>query len=79
MLSEEELREIDHFLLDLLDEGRVTPAYASYRVIEDGLRESITNQYCQQRLGRLVEHGYARNLSDSGLYELKNDPRGGSS
>lgn len=74
VLTPEELSEIDRFLLDLLQEGRVTPLYAKEQVIEEGFRETITREYCQQQLSRFVEHGHARKLA-RGLYEVNSDPR----
>lgn len=73
-LSPENLREIDRSLLELLDEGRVTPVYARERMAEDG-HHMVTSTYIGQRLQRLEEHGHAENLFDTGLYELVSDPR----
>ncbi|WP_324618166.1 hypothetical protein [Haloterrigena salifodinae] len=73
-LSEDQLRDVDRDLLDYLHEGRVTPVYARDRMDEEGIRE-VTSAYLQQRLKRLVEHNHARNLFDTGLYELTDDPR----
>ena len=70
-----DLREVDRVMLDYLQEGRVTPVYARERIVDDGVRESITAQYCQQRLRRFEEHDHVRNLFDVGLYELVEDPR----
>jgi len=75
VLDDDGLREIDGVLLDYLQDGRVTPVYARERIVDDGIREGITEQYCQQRLKRLVEHNHAVNLFEVGLYELRNDPR----
>ena len=74
-LSEERLGEIDHVLLDYLNEGRVTPAYARMRIIDEEVREDISGQYLSQRLIRFSEHDHAENLYDTGLYELRDDPR----
>ena len=74
-LSEDRLREVDRVLLDYLAEGRMTPAYGRKRIVADGIRESITGQYVNQRLRRFEEHGHVRNLLDTGLYELVSDPR----
>jgi len=75
MLDPDDLREIDEVLLDYLQEGRVTPVYARERILEEGIRDTITAQYCQQRLARFEEHGHVRNLFETGLYELLNDPQ----
>ncbi len=72
-LDEADLREIDLELLSYLREGRVTPVYVRERMIDEGTRE-VTSAYIQQRLTRFVEHDHARNLYDTGLYELISDP-----
>ena len=74
MLNPDDLNEMDHQLLSFLKDGRVTPAYARSRLKTDGQGE-YSRGYVQQRLGRLVEHGHAENLLDTGLYELSDDPR----
>lgn len=73
---DDDLREIDHILLDYLQEGRVTPAYCRDRLLDEGERESITSTYCGQRLQRFEEHDHVENLYGNGLYELVEDPRG---
>lgn len=75
VLEDEGLREIDRIILDFLQEGRVTPVYLRERIIAEGVRDSITEQYCQQRLKRLVEHDHVENLLSVGLYQLSTDPR----
>lgn len=65
---------IDRALLDLLQEGRVTPFYCRLRLEQEYDRE-YTRGYVQQRLNRLAEHGHAENLLDVGLYQLVEDPR----
>jgi hypothetical protein len=75
VLDDDGMREIDRVLLDYLQNGRITPVYARERIVDNGIRESITEQYCQQRLKRLVEHNHAVNLFNVGLYELESDPR----
>lgn len=76
-LSDDDLRDIDRILLDYLREGRVTPAYARDRILDETDRDSITSTYLGQRLQRLEEHGHVENLYDVGLYELMTDPRSG--
>lgn len=61
------LNPTDHAILTLLAEGRCTPSYIAQET--DYSRGNIQN-----RLIRLVEHGYARQLG-GGLYELTDDPR----
>jgi len=75
VLEPDDLREIDEVLLDYLSEGRVTPVYARERILDEGVRDSITSTYTGQRLQRLEEHSHVRNLYDTGLYELADDPR----
>jgi len=62
-----DLNPTDQLILDYLKEGRCTPAYISQET--DYSRGNIQN-----RLVRLVEHGYVRQLG-GGLYELSEDPR----
>lgn len=73
-LSASDLREIDKIILNYLREHCVTPAYCRDRIIDEGHRDEITATYCGQRLQRLEEHGHVRNLYDTGLYELVNEP-----
>jgi len=73
MLTQDELRKVDSYLLEYLDEGRVTPAYARQRLVDDV--DEYSRGYVQQRLKRLEEHSHVDNLFDTGLYELVNDPR----
>lgn len=75
MLDPSGLRDIDRVLLDLLNEGRVTPAYCRRWMVREEKDMHYSGGYVQERLARLVEHGHAVNLCDSGLYELVNDPR----
>lgn len=74
-LSPEDLNEIDRTILQYLTEGRVTPVYLRERIIDEEVRESISEQYLGQRLKRLQEHNHVKNLYDTGLYELQQDPR----
>lgn len=74
MLNSDDLRDVDRQLLVYLTEGRLTPAYARKRLINDDVGE-YSRGYVQQRLARLEEHSHATNLLDTGLYELVDDPR----
>lgn len=74
MLDPDQLRDVDRRILSYLSEGRVTPVYARKRLSDDNV-DDYSRGYVQQRLARLVEHGHARNLLDSGIYELVDDPR----
>lgn len=78
MLNDDDLNEVDQALLNYLGEGRVTPAYARARLEADGIgKGDYSRGYIQQKLKRLEEHSHARNLFDTGLYELADDPRDG--
>jgi hypothetical protein len=72
-LDADDLRDVDRDLLVYLREGRVTPAYARDRMIDEGRRE-VTSTYLGQRLQRLEEHDHVVNLYGNGLYELVDDP-----
>lgn len=73
-LDDDGLRDVDRDLLDYLQEGRVTPVYARDRMLDEDKRD-VTSTYLGQRLQRLEEHDHVRNLYDTGLYELIDDPR----
>jgi DNA-binding IclR family transcriptional regulator len=66
-VTEISLNPTDHAILDMLHEGRCTPAY----IAEE---HSYTRQNVQNRLQRLVELGYVERVHQ-GLYELVTDPR----
>jgi len=74
MLTADDLRDVDEKIVDYLEEGRVTPAYARRR-LEADYDEEYSRGYVQQRLGRLQEHSHVRNLYETGLYELTDNPR----
>ncbi|ELZ88481.1 hypothetical protein C453_01415 [Haloferax elongans ATCC BAA-1513] len=57
-------------------EGRVTTVYYREGILDEDIRESNSEQYLSQRLKRLHEHNYLKNLYDTGLYELRRDLRG---
>lgn len=67
VLNDDGLNKTDRRLLDLLDEGRVTPTYASDEL-------DVSREYVSERLKRFEEHGHVEKLA-RGLYELVNDPR----
>lgn len=62
------LNPTDEIVLDYLSEGRVTPSYIASE------EEELESGNVNNRLARLVEHGYVERL-DRGLYELIDDPR----
>jgi len=66
-MAEIDLNPTDTVILDMLAEGRCTPAYIA-------AEHDYTRQNVQNRLHRLVEHGYVRKLHQ-GLYELVEDTR----
>jgi len=74
MLNSDDLREVDEEIVAYLAEGRVTPAYARARLVDDGVGD-YSRGYVQQRLARLEEHSHVQNLYETGLYELVDDPR----
>ena len=67
VLKPEDLNETDESLLDVLQEGRVTPTYAAEEM-------SVSREYASDRLKRLTEHGHIQKVAP-GLYELASDPR----
>lgn len=67
VLTPEDLNDTDERLLDLLEEGRVTPQYVADQI-------DISRTYASERLKRLVEHRYVERPAP-GLYELVEDPR----
>ena len=66
-MGEFSLNPTDQAILKLLDEGRCTPSYISQET-------EYSRGNIQNRLLRLVEHGYVKQLG-GGLYELVEDPR----
>jgi DNA-binding transcriptional ArsR family regulator len=67
VLDAEQLNDADEQILDVLREGRATPALVSD--VAD-----LGRSYVSQRLIRLEEHGNVDELV-RGLYELRYDPR----
>lgn len=76
MLSDDQLNDLDEALLDILAEGRATPTLAA-KMLEDRGIADVSRQYVNQRLRRLHEHGHVGNVLDTGVYELRDDPRKG--
>lgn len=65
------LNEMDHRILDYLDaEGRASPTL--FRRAED---VDASRQYVSSRFVRLAEHDHIRDVHDTGIYELVEDPR----
>jgi len=67
VLKPEDLNETDETLLDVLQQGRVTPTFAAEEI-------SVSREYASDRLKRLTEHGHIQKVAP-GLYELASDPR----
>ena len=66
-MEEISLNPTDKAILDELHEGRVTPTFVAER-------QGYSRQNINNRLNRLVEHGWVERLAP-GLYELVDDPR----
>ena len=73
-LTEADLNDADHDILDVLASGRATPALVRTLLEEEYGRE-LSRQYVSQRIIRLAEHGHVKNVYESGVYELVDDPR----
>ncbi len=73
-LNPSQLNDLDEAILDLLAEGRATPTLLREELAEREIRE-VSRQYISSRLSRLQEHGHVRNLRETGVYELVDDPR----
>lgn len=65
-MSEIDMNPTDEKILEMLREGRCTPAYIADKT--GYTRQNVTN-----RLNRLVEHDFAEKVH-RGLYELVEDP-----
>lgn len=65
-MTEIDLSPTDRAILDMLREGRCTPAYIA-------TERDYSRQHVRNRLQRLTEHGYVTRLH-KGLYELVCDP-----
>lgn len=72
-LPPEKLNDADRLILDVLQEGRATPTLVR-RILEDRGHE-YSRQYVSQRIKRLTEHGHLKNLYDTGVYAVVDDPR----
>jgi len=66
-MGEIPLNPTDRAILDMLEDGRCTPAF----IAEE---KGYTRGNVKNRLDRLVEHGYVERLH-RGLYQLVDDPR----
>lgn len=64
-LTDADLSDTDREVLNVLEEGRVTPQYLADQL-------DISRQYASGRLKRYREHGVVTKLA-SGLYEFNSD------
>ena len=65
-MAEIDLSPTDRAILEMLREGRCTPAYIA-------AEHDYSRQHVRNRLQRLVELGYVERVH-KGLYELVQDP-----
>ncbi|WP_324662338.1 helix-turn-helix transcriptional regulator [Haloarcula sediminis] len=65
-MAEIDLSPTDEAILEMLREGRCTPAYIA-------TERDYSRAHVRNRLQRLTEHGYVTRLH-KGLYELATDP-----
>ncbi|OYR39939.1 winged helix-turn-helix domain-containing protein [Halorubrum sp. Hd13] len=65
-MADIDLSPTDRAILEMLEEGRCTPAYIA-------AEHDYTRAHVRNRLQRLTEHGYVSRLH-KGLYELVEDP-----
>jgi len=65
-MTDIDLSPTDRAILEMLREGRCTPAFISSE-------RDYSRQHIRNRLQRLTEHGYVTRLH-KGLYELAEDP-----
>lgn len=65
-MAEIDLSPTDQAILEMLREGRCTPAYIA-------AQRDYSRAHVRNRLHRLTEHGYVTRLH-KGLYELVDDP-----
>lgn len=63
-----DLLESDTAILDVLADGRATPAH----LVDE---TALSKQTIHGRLNVLVAAGHVEKVHDSGLYELVDDPR----
>ena len=72
-LDADALNEADRQILEILEEGRATPTLVKKVLSERG--KEYSRQYIAQRLKRLREHEHVKNIRETGVYELVDDPR----
>ena len=65
-MTEIDLSPTDRAIIEMLQEGRCTPAYIA-------AEQDYSRAHVRNRLQRLAEHGYVTRLH-KGLYELSHDP-----
>jgi DNA-binding Lrp family transcriptional regulator len=76
MLTEEDLNDVDRWILDYLSEhGRATPHLLRLEY-QDDADKSVSRQWISGRIRRLEEHGHiVRVHPDAYDRELEHDPR----
>jgi DNA-binding IclR family transcriptional regulator len=67
-MDKDDLIDTDREILDVLEEGRCTPA-----ALADWA--ALSKQTIHSRLNVLVAAGHVDKVHESGLYELADDPR----
>ena len=72
-LTSDGLNDLDTKILEILADGRATPTLVRKMMANEG--DEFSRQYVNQRLKRLEEHEHVRNVLDTGVYELMDDPR----
>lgn len=70
MLTQDQLTPADESIIEMLRDGRVTAPYVAEA-------QDLSLEYARSRLVRLMEHGHVERIHD-GLYELVDEPTGGS-
>jgi len=76
-LEPRQLNDLDEWLLDELARNRSTPKLLRGRLQKVRDADDVPSAgYINQRLRRLEEHDHLENLDETGVYELRNDPRG---
>jgi len=74
-LKPSDLNDTDELILDyLIEEHRATTELLR-QVLVDEYEKEVSNQYINQRLVRLTEHGHLKNVRSTGVYEFVEDPR----
>lgn len=75
MLTEDQLNDIDTWILDFLSQHEwATPNLIRTHYNDD--HDPVSRQWVSSRIGRLAEHGHLQKVHpDANEYELVDDPR----